>query len=163
MASIKRLHKEFKELVDRPYNEFSFSLIDDNIYKWDLSIFGPNDTPYEGGIFRAEMNFPKDYPNKPPELKFKSNVFHPNVYPNGKVCISILHQGTDVYGYESVSERWKPVHGVASVIMSVISMLSDPNDESPANIEAAKMWREDITKFKKKVHKCVIDSYETLD
>jgi ubiquitin-conjugating enzyme E2 G1 len=159
MAAIKRLQKEFKSLTENPYNEFSFSLNEDNIFKWDFIIFGPNDTPYEGGVFTAQMLFPKEYPNKPPTLKFVSDIYHPNVYVNGKVCISILHEGTDAYGYESSVERWKPVHGVASVILSVISMLSDPNDESPANIDAAKMWREDYSSFKKKVYKCVANSY----
>ncbi|VVU95499.1 Ubiquitin-conjugating enzyme [seawater metagenome] len=160
MASLKRLQKEYQELLRKPYNEFSFSLKDDNLYLWELVIFGPQDTPYEGGIFKAIMTFPKEYPNKPPELKFESNVWHPNVYPDGRVCISILHQGQDQFGYEDTSERWKPVHGVASVIMSIISMLSDPNDESPANVEAAIMWRKNYADFKKRVYKCVELSYE---
>ena len=160
MASFKRLQKEFKDLSSKPYNEFSCSLHDDNLFKWDIIIFGPQDTPYEGGIFKAVMDFPKDYPDKPPTLQFISNVYHPNVYGDGKVCISILHQGVDQFGYEDNSERWKPVHGVGSVIMSVISMLSDPNDESPANIDAAVMWREKYSEFKKKVYKCVEESYQ---
>lgn len=160
MASIKRLQKEYKELIEQPYDEFSFTLCEDNIYKWEFIIFGPQETPYEGGIFKALMTFPKDYPNKPPEIKFISDVYHPNVYKDGKICISILHPGEDQFGYESAAERWKPVHGVASVIMSIISMLSDPNDESPANIDAAKLLREDYKKFKKRVYKSVSSSYE---
>ena len=60
------------------------------------------------------------------------------------MCISILHPPEDdKYGYESVEERWRPVHNVESIILSVISMLSSPNDESAANIEAARQWREE--------------------
>ncbi|KAJ0962362.1 hypothetical protein J5N97_030190 [Dioscorea zingiberensis] len=60
------------------------------------------------------------------------------VYPDGRVCISILHApGDDPNGYELASERWTPVHTVESIVLSIISMLSSPNDESPANIEAA--------------------------
>ncbi|KAJ3398877.1 Ubiquitin-conjugating enzyme E2 15, partial [Chytriomyces hyalinus] len=72
-------------------------------------------------------------------MKFTSDLWHPNVYTNGDVCISILHPpGEDTYGYESASERWLPIHTVETIVLSVISMLSSPNDESPANLEAAK-------------------------
>lgn len=65
-------------------------------------------------------------------------MYHPNVYDDGTVCISILHApGEDKWGYEKASERWLPVHTVESILVSVISMLSSPNDESPANIDAA--------------------------
>jgi len=60
------------------------------------------------------------------------------VHKNGDVCISILHEpGEDKYGYEQASERWLPIHTVHSILISVISMLTDPNDESPANVDAA--------------------------
>ena len=60
------------------------------------------------------------------------------VHKDGEVCISILHEpGEDKYGYEHASERWLPVHTVETILMSVISMISDPNDESPANVDAA--------------------------
>lgn len=73
------------------------------------------------------------------------------VYCNGEVCISILHPPEeDKYGYESASERWSPVQSPESILLSVISMLSSPNDESPANLEAAQMWREDPKGFKKR-------------
>ena len=66
------------------------------------------------------------------------NLFPSTVHKNGEVCISILHEpGEDKYGYEDASERWLPVHSVESILMSVISMLADPNDESPANVDAA--------------------------
>lgn len=60
------------------------------------------------------------------------------VYPDGKVCISILHSpGDDIYGYEKSEERWRPINSVESVLICVQSMLGDPNDESPANLDAA--------------------------
>lgn len=61
-----------------------------------------------------------------------------SVHKDGEVCISILHEpGEDKYGYEDPSERWLPIHTVETIMMSVISMISDPNDESPANVDAA--------------------------
>ncbi|KAJ0489455.1 putative ubiquitin-conjugating enzyme E2, ubiquitin-conjugating enzyme/RWD [Helianthus annuus] len=67
----------------------------------------------DGGFFNAIMTFPPNYPNSPPTVRFTSEVWHPNVYPDGKVCISILHPpGDDPNGYELASERWTPVHTV---------------------------------------------------
>ncbi|CAF9935437.1 MAG: Ubiquitin-conjugating enzyme E2 15 [Alectoria fallacina] len=84
-------------------------------------------------------------------MTFQTPIFHPNVYPNGDVCISILHApANDPYGYESASERWSPVQTPETILLSVISMLSSPNDESPANVEAARLWREDTKEFKKR-------------
>ena len=65
------------------------------------------------------------------------------VYKSGLVCISILHPpGDDPNHYEHASERWSPIQSVEKILISVMSMLAEPNDESPANVEAAKMWRE---------------------
>lgn len=70
------------------------------------------------------------------------HYFHPTVDQDGNVCISILHEpGEDKWGYERAEERWLPVHTVETILISVISMLADPNDESPANVDAAvRMW-----------------------
>ena len=109
----------------------------------------------EGGFFKAHLIFPKEYPQKPPKMTFISEMWHPNgrvytsmfcgllsfcftVEKNGDVCISILHDpGEDKWGYERPEERWLPIHTVETIIMSVISMISDPNDQSPANVDAA--------------------------
>lgn len=65
-------------------------------------------------------------------------MYHPNVYQNGEVCISILHApGDDPMHYESVSERWSPVQSVEKILLSVVSMLAEPNDESGANVDAS--------------------------
>lgn len=79
-------------------------------------------------------------------------MYHPNIYVDGMVCISILHApGDDPQAYESKEERWLPVHSVRSIIISVISLLSEPNPDSPANVDAAKMFRERYEDYKKKV------------
>ncbi|KAK9693705.1 Ubiquitin-conjugating enzyme E2 15 [Basidiobolus ranarum] len=158
------LRKQLRELTKHPVEGFSAGLVDDsNIYEWEIMILGPPDTLYEGGFFTAKMTFPTDYPLMPPKLKFSNDMWHPNVYPDGEVCISILHPpGEDKYGYEQANERWLPVHTVETILISVISMLSSPNDESPANIEAAKEWRNDYPTFKKKVQRIVRKSADYL-
>ncbi|MQL67821.1 hypothetical protein Taro_000111 [Colocasia esculenta] len=152
------------ELSKNPVDGFSAGLVDDNnIFEWSVTIIGPPDTLYEGGYFNAIMSFPENYPNSPPSVRFTSDMWHPNVYPDGRVCISILHApGDDPSGYELASERWSPVHTVESIVLSIVSMLSSPNDESPANIEAAKEWREKRDEFKKKVSRIVRRSQEML-
>mmetsp|Transcript_11818 Transcript_11818/g.31978 ORF Transcript_11818/g.31978 Transcript_11818/m.31978 type:complete len:134 (+) Transcript_11818:80-481(+) len=131
---------------------------------WEIMLIGPSETMYEGGFFKATLEFPPDFPNMPPEMRFVSEMWHPNVYADGRVCISILHPpGEDKYNaQETAEERWRPILGVEQIILSVMSMLGDPNDESPANIDAAVMLREDRPAFKKKVRQCVRKSEEDM-
>lgn len=158
------LRQQLKELNKSATEGFSAGLIDDSdIFKWEVMIYGPPDTIYEGGYFKARLIFPKEYPNSPPKMTFVSEMWHPNIDKNGDVCISILHEpGDDKWGYEKASERWLPIHTVETILISVISMLADPNDESPANVDAAKELREQPELFRKRVAKCVRKSQEEL-
>ena len=110
------------------------------------------------------MTFPADYPLSPPTLVFQTPVpFHPNVYPSGELCISILHApGEDRWGYETAAERWSPVQSPATILLSVISLFSEPNDESPANLDAAKLLRAERAggpkDFRRRVRQCVRES-----
>uniref|UniRef100_A0A3Q2WA31 Ubiquitin-conjugating enzyme E2 G1-like n=2 Tax=Haplochromini TaxID=319058 RepID=A0A3Q2WA31_HAPBU len=142
------LRKQLAELNKNPVEGFSAGLIDDDdIYKWEVVIIGPQDTLFEGGFFK---------------MRFITEIWHPNVAKNGDVCISILHEpGEDKFGYEKPEERWLPIHTVETIMISVISMLADPNSDSPANVDAAKEWREDPNgEFKRKVARCVRKSQE---
>eukprot|EP00884_Botryococcus_braunii_P022261 jgi/Botrbrau1/8719/Bobra.0311s0029.1 len=156
------LRKQLKELSRKPVEGFSAGLVDEsNVFEWVVTIMGPPDTYYEGGFFHARLTFPPDYPQSPPTCRFTSEMWHPNVYHDGRVCISILHSpGDDPHGYEKASERWSPIHTVETIMISIISMLSSPNDESPANIDAAKEWREDREGFKRTVARVVRKSQE---
>ncbi|GAB1526466.1 Ubiquitin-conjugating enzyme E2 15 [Rhizoctonia solani] len=143
-------------------------LVDDsNIMEWEIMIIGArlssepslvNRKRSEGGIFKARLTFPENFPLYPPEMRFITKMWHPNIYPDGKVCISILHApGEDQYGFEQAGERWMPVHSVESILVSVISLLSSdtPNTDSPANVDAAVQVRNDITGYRKEVRKLV--------
>lgn len=156
------LMKQLKDLNKNPVDGFSAGLTNEsNPFEWEIMIIGVPDTPYEGGFFNAIMNFPTEYPNKPPTLRITSDFWHPNVYEDGRVCISILHApGEDPHAYESAAERWLPIHTVESILLSVISMLSCPNPDSPANIEAAKMYRDDYGEYKKRCARCVRKSQD---
>jgi len=157
------LRRQLNDLAKNPIDLVSVGLADDsNLFDWEILIMGPDGTLYEGGFFKARLVFPKDFPNMPPTMTFVSEMWHPNVYEDGKVCISILHPpGEDALNsQESADERWRPILGVEQILMSVISMLNDPNDESPANLDAAVMWRNDRAAFKKKVRQIVRKSQD---
>lgn len=105
------LKREYQHMLKNPVEGFSAGLIDDDIFKWEVMIIGPPDTFWEGGFFKVHLTFPKEYPLRPPKMKFVSPMWHPNISKDGDVCISILHEpGEDNYGYESAAERWNPVH-----------------------------------------------------
>uniref|UniRef100_A0A2K5PZN3 UBC core domain-containing protein n=1 Tax=Cebus imitator TaxID=2715852 RepID=A0A2K5PZN3_CEBIM len=147
LQSALLLRRQLAELNKNPVEGFSADLIDDNdLYRRE-----------------AHLTFPKDYPLRPPKMKFITEIWHPNVAKNGDVCISILHEpGEDKHGYEKPEERWLPIHTVETITISVISMLADPNGDSPANVDAAREWREDRNgEFKRKIPLCVRKSQET--
>lgn len=137
---------------------------DNDMFLWTVVFEGPSDTLFEGGFFKASLKFPQDYPNNPPEMRFLTKMWHPNIYADGKVCISILHPpGTDQYNSEETAdERWRPILGVEGILLSVISMLNDPNISSPANIDAAVELRDNPEAYKKKVKRLTIQSVESL-
>jgi len=156
-AATVKIAKDLKSLQEDPvegiYCEF---LSESNVFEWKIYFEGPEGTPYQGGVFEARMYFPQDYPMSPPTLYVISEFWHPNVFKDGKVCISILHSpGNDPLSGELPEERWLPTQTVATIMLSFQSMLSDPNLSSPANIDASVMWRDNRKTFNEKVAKLV--------
>jgi ubiquitin-conjugating enzyme E2 A len=133
-------------------------------------IIGPADTPFEDGTFRLVMHFEEAYPNKPPGVKFISQMFHPNVYGTGELCLDILQN------------RWSPTYDVAAILTSIQrcvvsakrgqkmtmagsstdqhSLLNDPNTSSPANVEASNLYKENRKEYTKRVRETVEKSWE---
>ncbi|KAL0952739.1 hypothetical protein HGRIS_006970 [Hohenbuehelia grisea] len=137
-----------------------YSLVSKNARSPPLATHSANS---EGGFFKARLSFPPEFPLLPPKMRFITPMWHPNIYPDGIVCISILHApGDDQYGYEEAGERWMPVHTIESILLSVISLLSSdkPNCDSPANVDAAVEVRNDFATYKKKVRRLVRQSAE---
>jgi len=160
------LKNQYRELCKNPVDGFSVGLADDdNFYEWKVMMQGPIGTPYEGGMFPCSLTFPREYPNKPPIMRFLTPGFwHPNVYPDGKVCISILHEPKeDMYNQqEKMSEKWRPILGIEAVLVSVMSLLGDANFESPANIEASVECRRDPIAYRRRLRQLVRKSQEAL-
>lgn len=141
-SAVRALQLELKKLSDEPVEGFQVLANDENIFEWQVAIFGPPGTLYEGGYFKAQMKFPSDYPYSPPAVRFLTKMWHPNVYENGEVCISILHPPVDdPQSGELPSERWNPTQNVRTILLSIISLLNEPNTFSPANVDASVAYR----------------------
>merc|ERR1712129_126024 len=118
------------------------------IMLWDAVIFGPDDSPWEGGTWELSMAFSEDYPNKAPKVKFITKMFHPNIYADGSICLDILQH------------NWSPIYDIAAILTSIQSLLTDPNPNSPANVEASKLYQENRREYEVKVAMIVEESWE---
>lgn len=99
------------------------------------------------GTFKLTLQFTEDYPNKPPTVRFVSRMFHPNIYADGSICLDILQN------------QWSPIYDVAAILTSIQSLLCDPNPNSPANSEAARMFSENKREYNRKVREIVEQSW----
>mmetsp|Transcript_28602 Transcript_28602/g.93443 ORF Transcript_28602/g.93443 Transcript_28602/m.93443 type:complete len:153 (+) Transcript_28602:82-540(+) len=143
----KRLMRDFRRLQNDPPAGISGTPTENNIMSWKAVIFGPEDTPWEGGTFKLTMTFTEEYPNKAPVVRFESKMFHPNIYADGAICLDILQN------------QWSPVYDVSAVLTSIQSLLSDPNPQSPANSEAARMYQECRREYARRVQEVVETSW----
>lgn len=153
----KLLANQYRSILADPVEGFTVELLDEaSLYEWKVFLEGPKDTCYEGGVFELRLSFPKDYPMSPPTLKFISDFWHPNVYHDGKVCMSILHPpGEDAMSGELAEERWLPTQSVTTIVLSLMSLLNDPNCSSPANVDASVEWRRNRESYINKCRKLV--------
>lgn len=140
--------RDFKRMQQDAPAGLSASPLPDNVLVWNAVIIGPSDTPFEDGTFKLRMTFDEQYPNKPPTVKFLSKMFHPNVYASGDLCLDILQN------------RWSPTYDVASILTSVQSLLNDPNISSPANVEAANLYKDHRSQYIQRVKETVEESWE---
>merc|ERR1712216_201953 len=148
-AAIACLMGDLKELTMNPCEGCSAApLNEDNPFVWAGSLFGPAETPWEGGIFSMRIFFHDEYPAKPPKVRFTCEMFHPNVYSDGVLCLDIIQ------------DQWKPIYSVSSILTSIQSLLPDPNPASPANPEAAQMFQHDKKEYNRRVRRCAQKSVD---
>jgi len=149
------LMNEYKALAKEKWVEIE--LDEEDMFNWTVALIILNpDSLYYGGYFKAKMTFPRDYPYKPPDFRFMRPLFHPNVYPDGRLCISILHApGEDIMSGESAGERWSPAQRVESVLISIVSLLDDAEVSSPANVDAGILLRKEPAKYKERIREDV--------
>ncbi|KAJ9192291.1 hypothetical protein DTO164E3_8430 [Paecilomyces variotii] len=149
------LMNEYKSLAQEKW--VNIELNEDDIFNWNIGLIVLNpDSLYYGGYFKAKMTFPNNYPYSPPEFRFLRPLYHPNIYEDGKLCISILHApGEDEMSGELAAERWSPAQRVESVLISILSLLDDAEVSSPANVDAGVMLRREPEKYKEIVRENV--------
>ncbi|XHG01621.1 Ubiquitin-conjugating enzyme E2 11 [Aspergillus wentii] len=136
----KRLQAELMQLMLSPSPGISaFPNADGNLLSWTATITGPTETPYEGLTFKLSFAFPNNYPYTAPTVLFKTPIYHPNVDFSGRICLDIL------------KDKWSAVYNVQSVLLSLQSLLGEPNNASPLNAQAAELWDTDQEEYKRLV------------
>lgn len=134
--ALKRLKKEYEELINDKLTNCSANPINENdILQWTAKIFGPKDTPYENGIFKLTIIFSQDYPFKPPKVIFNTKIYHPNINSNGGICLNIL------------KDAWSPALTISKILLSICSLLADPNPNDPLVPEIARIYHENKEKY----------------
>lgn len=131
-----RLKRELIDLVKNPPSNCSAGIIDDDLLHWNATIIGPSDTPYEGGIFLLDIYFPINYPFKPPKINFITKIYHPNINSAGSICVDILRT------------NWSPALSISKILLSISSLLSEPNPDDPLMPEIALEYKNNIENFK---------------
>ncbi|XP_037050021.1 ubiquitin-conjugating enzyme E2 L3-like [Bradysia coprophila] len=136
MTSTRRLQKELADLRASDLKSFKDIQVDDaNILIWN-GLIVPENAPYNKGAFRIEINFPAEYPFKPPKICFKTKIYHPNIDEKGQVCLPIIS-----------AENWKPATKTDQVIQALIALVNDPEPEHPLRADLAEEFQKDRKKF----------------
>ena len=132
LSDLKRFNNKENNLYCMPKS--------DNLFIWETVIFGPDETIWEERCFKLILEFTEDYPTKPPNAKFITKIFHPNVYSDWRIFLDILNnQWSSNYDVQIILES----------LQSLQSLLDAPNPTRPANAEAAKLFVENKKEFKK--------------
>ncbi|TPX57835.1 hypothetical protein PhCBS80983_g03541 [Powellomyces hirtus] len=124
----KRLQNELMTLMMSGTPGISAFPDGDDLMNWTATISGPEGTVYENLKYKLAMKFPTSYPYNAPTVTFKTPIYHPNVDMNGNICLDIL------------KDKWSAVYTVQTILVSLQSLLGEPNNNSPLNDEAAEMW-----------------------
>uniref|UniRef100_A0A8I5Y1N3 Ubiquitin-conjugating enzyme E2D 1 n=1 Tax=Rattus norvegicus TaxID=10116 RepID=A0A8I5Y1N3_RAT len=126
---------ELSDLQRDPPAHCSAGPVGDDLFHWQATIMGPPDSAYQGGVFFLTVHFPTDYPFKPPKIAFTTKIYHPNINSNGSICLDILRS------------QWSPALTVSKVLLSICSLLCDPNPDDPLVPDIAQIYKSDKEKY----------------
>ena len=122
------------DLGKDPPSNCSAGPVGDDMFHWQATIMGPEDSPYSGGVFFLDIHFPADYPFKPPKVHFTTRIYHCNINSNGGICLDIL------------KDQWSPALTISKVLLSICSLLTDPNPDDPLVPDIAQLLKTDSTR-----------------
>ena len=135
MSTIGRIKKEQEDLNKNAPINCSAGPISDDIFSWQATIVGPDDSPYAGGVFYLKIDFPTDYPFSPPKVVFLTKIYHCNINSSGAICLDIL------------KNAWSPALTISKVLLSICSLLDDPNPDDPLEPNIADIYLHDKKQF----------------
>ena len=133
--SLKRINKELKDMSYDPPANCSAGPVGEDLYHWQSTIMGPTDSPYEGGVYFLDIQFPPDYPFKAPRIHFTTKIYHPNINRQGGICLDIL------------KGQWTPALTLDKLLLSICSLLTDPNPDDPLVPEIANIYKTNRKEF----------------
>ena len=126
----RRLKHEIKDLEETPIPNCSAGPKNNNdLALWNATIFGPEGTPYHNGIFNLNIEFTEEYPFKPPKIYFTTKIYHCNINERGNICLDILNK------------NWSPALSVGKVLISICSLLAEPNPNDPLVPSIAELFK----------------------
>lgn len=126
--ALQRIQKEHQNLMSDPPANCSAGPMADDMFRWQATLLGPTESPYENGVFFLEIKFPAEYPYKPPCIHFTTKIYHPNINSNGGICLDIL------------KDQWSPALTISKVLLSICSLLNDPNPDDPLVPSIAELY-----------------------
>lgn len=134
--ALRRIDKEIRELKKDPLQDCNAEPIGKDMLKWKGVIKGPKDSLYEGGVFKLDIELPSEYPYKPPHVKFLTKIYHPNVdNASGAICLDIL------------KDKWSPALTISKVLLSISSLMADPNQNDPLDPITAAVYKANKQRF----------------
>lgn len=134
--ALRRLQRELQDIrKDPPANCSAGPIEEADFFNWEAVIFGPEDSPYVGGVFRLAIRFPSDYPFKPPIITFKTKIYHPNINSAGGICLDIL------------KDQWSPALNISKALLSILSLLTDANPKDPLMPDIARQYVNDRAEY----------------
>lgn len=146
----RRRHTRLTVCRDPP-SSCSAGPIGDDLFHWQATIMGPSESPFQGGVFFLAIHFPTDYPFKPPKVNFTTRIYHPNINSNGSICLDILRDqwspALTISKGKGCIPRWNARLTFLTVLLSICSMLTDPNPDDPLVPEIAHVYKTDRARY----------------
>ncbi|XP_042859479.1 ubiquitin-conjugating enzyme E2-17 kDa-like isoform X2 [Penaeus japonicus] len=137
MTTLQRINKELQDIAENPPGQCSVGPVGNDLFHCQATIMGPKGSPFEGGLFDLAIDFPEDYPFKPPHIRFKTPIYHMNIDVDGEICMDIL------------DSEWSPGFSLSKVLVMIVALLDDPNPDDPLRWNLSREYKNDKASYAK--------------